>query len=98
MQGYMETLALHFDFSDHPPPEDADLSQFRRKLSRSLEQALRTSGTGRWRGGRYARGVATLFIEASDRQGALERVHEVLAAGGLTANITVTGSGSDRLP
>ena len=94
----METLALHFDFAGHPPIGDADLSQFRRKLSRSLEQALRTSGTGRWRGGRYARGVVTLFIEASDRQGALDRVHEVLAAGGLTARITVTGSGRDRLP
>ena len=94
----METLALHVDFSEHPPPGDADLSRFRQKLSRNLEQALRASGTGRWRGGRYSRGVVTLFIETTDRQIALDRAQAVLAASGLTARITIAGSGAGRLP
>jgi hypothetical protein len=94
----METLALHVDMSKHPPSGDMDLSQFRRELSRSLDKALRHSGTGRWRGGRYARGVVTLFIETTDRQIVLERAHAVLAASGLSARITVADSGDGRLP
>lgn len=93
----MEMLALNVDFCDHPPSGNADLSQFRRELSRSLEQALRSSGTGRWRGGRYARGVVTLFIETTDRHIALDRAHAVLATSGLTARVTIAGNGPDRL-
>lgn len=94
----METLALHVDMSKHPPSGDTDLSQFRRELSCSLDEALRHSGTGRWRGGRYARGVVTLFIETTNRQIVLERAHAVLAASGLSARITVAGGGDHRLP
>lgn len=85
----METLALHFDFSDNPPRDDPDLSRFRQNLSRDLQRALQASGSGRWRGGRYAHGVVTIFIEAPDPQFALEQVHNVLAASGLRTRMTI---------
>ena len=87
----METLILHFDFSKDPQPEDPDMSRFRYDLSRSLETALKASGSGRWRGGRYARGVVTLFIEVSDAQLAIGQVHAVLAARGLADRLTIGG-------
>jgi hypothetical protein len=87
----MQTVALHFDFSKDPPPDDPDLSRFRQDLSRSLETALKASGSGRWRGGRYARGVVTLFIEAPDVQLAIGQVHAVLASRGWADWMTVGG-------
>ena len=89
----MQTLALHFDFSKDPPPGDPDMSRFRQDLSRSLETALKRAGAGRWRGGRYARGVVTLFIEVPDAQMAMGQVQAVLAARGLADKLTI-GSGS----
>jgi hypothetical protein len=86
----MKTLALHFDFSSHPLPGDPDMSRFRHDLSRRLETALNASGNGRWRGGRYARGVVTIFLEVSDPRSALEQVRSVLAPSGLLENLTVT--------
>ena len=88
----METLALHFDFSKDPPTDDPGMSRFRQELSRSLEAALKRSGTGRWRGGRYARGVVTLFIEVPDAQLAMGQLHTVLASHGLADKLTI-GSG-----
>ncbi len=90
----METLALHFDFSKNPPPGDPDMSRFRHDLSRSLETALKTSGgAGRWRGGRYARGVVTIFLEVPDAQCALNQVRSVLDSRGLSGRMTFGGSG-----
>jgi hypothetical protein len=88
----MQTLALHFDFSKGPPPDDPDMSRFRQELSSSLEAVLKRSGAGRWRGGRYARGVVTLFIEVPDAQLAVGQVHKVLASRGLADKLTI-GSG-----
>ena len=85
----MQTLALHFDFSTDPPPDDPGMSRFRRDLSRCLEAVLRRSGTGRWRGGRYARGVVTLFIEVPDAQSAMGQVNQVLASRGLADKLTI---------
>lgn len=90
----MEMLALHFDFSKDPQPGDPDMSRFRYDLSRILETALKTSGDGRWRGGRYSRGKVTLFIEVPDARNALHQVHAVLASRGLTGRMTV-GTGID---
>jgi hypothetical protein len=87
----MQTLALHFDFSKDPLPDDPDMSRFRHDLSRSLEAALKTSGSGRWRGGRYARGVVTIFIEVPDAQLAIGRVQAVLASRGLVDRLTIGG-------
>lgn len=87
----METLALHFDFSAHPPlPGDRDMTRFRHDLSRCLEAALNATGTGRWRGGRYARGVVTIFLEVPDPPSAIEQVRSVLAPRGLLEKLTVT--------
>ena len=85
----METLTLNFDFSEDPLPDDPDMSRFRYHLSRSLEAALKTSGCGRWRGGRYARGVVTIFIEVPDAQLAIVQVRAVLAARGLADRLTI---------
>lgn len=85
----MEILTLHFYFSDNPPPDDPDMFRFRQKLSHGLERALQASESGRWRGGRYARGVVTLYIEAPDPQFALIQVRNVLAASGLTTRMTI---------
>jgi hypothetical protein len=87
----MQTLALHFDFSTDPPADDPDMSRFRHDLSRTLEKALKESGSGRWRGGRYARGVVTIFIEVSDIQSAIGQVHAVLASRGLADRLTIGG-------
>lgn len=89
----MESLTLHFDFSKNPPADDPDMSRFRHDLSRSLERALKASGTGRWQGGRYARGVVTIFIEVPDVQLAIGQVHAVLASRGLADRLTI-GRGS----
>lgn len=89
----METLALHFDFSTDPPPDDPDLSRFRHDLSRSLETALKASGAGRWRGGRYARGVVTLFMEVPDAPSALTHVHAVVDSTGLADRMTIGNGG-----
>jgi hypothetical protein len=89
----MQTLALHFDFSKDPPADDPGMSRFRQDLSRTLEAALKRSGDARWRGGRYARGVVTLFIEVSDAHLAIGQVHAVLASRGLIDRLTI-GSGS----
>ena len=93
----METLSLHFDFSKDPQPDDPDMSRFRYDLSRSLETALKASGAGRWRGGRYCRGVVTLFIEVPDAGRAMRQVHAVLVSKGLTSRMTIgRGSGMPR--
>ena len=89
----METLALHFDLTDAAHPGDPDMSRFRQDLSRSLEKALKASGSGRWRGGRYARGVVTIFIEVPDPKAAMDHVRSVLDASGLTARMTTGGRG-----
>ena len=88
----METLALHFDFTKDPLPDDPDMTGFRQELSRSLEKALTDVGAGRWRGGRYARGVVTLFIEVPDARSAMIRVRQVLDSRGLANRMTI-GSG-----
>jgi hypothetical protein len=88
----MQTVALHFDFSKDPLPDDPDMSRFRQDLSRSLETALKATGAGRWRGGRYARGVVTLFIEVPDVQLAIGQVHAVLASRGLADRMTIGDS------
>ena len=87
----MQTLALPFDFSKDPPPDDPDMSRFRHELSRTLETTLKASGAGRWRGGRYARGVVTLFIEVPDAQLAIGAVHTALAIRGLAGRLTIDG-------
>ncbi len=87
----MQTLTLHFDFSTDPPPDDPDMSRFRHDLSRSLETVLKASGSGRWRGGRYARGVVTIFIEVPDAQLAIGQVHAMLASRGLADRLTIGG-------
>ena len=87
----METLILHFDFSKDPQPDDPDMSRFRYDLSRSLETTLKASGAGRWRGGRYARGVVTLFIEVSNAQLAMGQLHPLLAARGLADRLSIGG-------
>lgn len=84
----MQTLALHFDYSQQPP-DDPDMSQFRRDLSRSLETVLKASGSGRWRGGRYARGVVTLFLEVADTPSVMDQIRATLSARGLKARMTV---------
>jgi hypothetical protein len=89
----MQTLALHFDFSTNPPSDDPDMSRFRHDLSRSLEKALKRSGSGRWRGGRYARGMVTIFIEVPDVQLAIGQVHTVLASSDLADRLTIEGGG-----
>jgi hypothetical protein len=89
----MQTLALHFDFSTDPPSDDPDMSRFRHDLSRSLKAALKAWGSGRWRGGRYARGVVTIFIEVSDAQLAMGRLHAMLASRGLADRLTIGGGG-----
>jgi hypothetical protein len=85
----MKTLALHFDFSTNPSPGDPDMSLFRHDLSRSLETVLKASGGGRWRGGRYARGVVTIFLEVPDPRSAMDQVRAVLAPRGLLDRLTV---------
>jgi hypothetical protein len=88
----MQTLALHFDFSEDPPADDPGMSRFRQDLSRSLETVLKRSGAGRWRGGRYARGVVTLFIEVPDAHLAIGQVHAVLALHGLADRLTISAN------
>ena len=85
----METLTLHFDFSKDRCNGDPDMSRFRQELSISLEKALGDRRNGRWRGGRYARGVVTLFLEVPDARAALKRIGDVLDARGLTRRLTV---------
>lgn len=85
----MRTLALHFDFGGQPPPDDPDMSRFRRDLSRRLEAVLKASGSGRWRGGRYARGVVTIFLEVADTPSVMEQVQTALSSRGLTARMVV---------
>lgn len=86
----MKPLALHFDFSTDPSPGDPDMSLFRHDLSRSLETVLKASGGGRWRGGRYARGVVTIFLEVPDLRLAMDQMRAVLAPRGLLDRLTVT--------
>jgi hypothetical protein len=92
----METLTLHFDFSKDRCTGDPDMSRFRHELSISLEKALGDRKNGRWRGGRYARGVVTLFLEVPDARAALERIAHVLDARGLTRRLTIGHGSSDH--
>ena len=85
----MQTLALHFDFSKDPPADDPDLSHFRLELSRRLEAAMKTTGPGRWRGGRYVRGIVTLFFQVPDIQKALKQVHSVITATALADRMAI---------
>jgi hypothetical protein len=91
MDSTMPTLALHFDFSTDPLPGDPDMSRFRYELSRSLEVALKPSGSGRWRGGRYARGVVTLFIDVHDAPSAIGEIQAIMASRGLADRLTIGG-------
>lgn len=85
----MRTLALHFEFSE-APPDDPDMSRFRRRLYRTLESALQATGSGRWRGGRYARGKVTIFLEMTDpTPSVMAQVRTVLRAHGLRADMTL---------
>ena len=92
----METLTLHFDFSKDRCAGDPDMSRFRHELSISLEKALGDRKNGRWRGGRYARGVVTLFLEVHDARAALKRIGDVLDAKGLTHRLTIGHGSLDR--
>ena len=92
----METLTLHFDFSKEGRTADPDMSRFRQELSISLEKALGDRKNGRWRGGRYARGVVTIFLEVPDARTALKRIGDVLDARGLTRRLTVGCDSSDH--
>jgi len=92
----METLTLHFDFSKDRHTGDPDMSRFRQELSISLEKALGDRKNGRWRGGRYARGVVTLFLEVPDARAALKRIGDVLDARGLTRRLTVERGSFNR--
>jgi len=85
----MQPLALHFDFSRDPLPGDPDMSRFRHDLAASLEKALGGSKNGRWRGGRYARGVVTIFLEVPDVPAAMRRIGDVLAQKGLADRLTI---------
>jgi len=85
----MQTLALHFDFSEHPLPGDPDMSGFRHDLALSLEKVLGRTGTGRWRGGRYARGVVTIFLEVPDVPAAMQQIGGLLASKGLADRVTI---------
>ena len=86
----MQALTLHFDFTDAPLPDDPDMFRFRRTLSRILGAALAASGGGRWHGGRYARGVVTIFLAVPDRPAALAQVRAVLASRGLLERMTAS--------
>jgi hypothetical protein len=56
-----------------------------------LEKVLHASGSARWRGGRFACGVVTIFIEVNDPQAVLPHVRSLLATGNLRrAKITVS--------
>ena len=92
----MQTLALHFDFSGEPQAPNIDMSCFRHDLAIRLERALQTSGGGRWKGGRYARGVVTIFLEVPDATSALQRISVLLADQGLTDRLTVSTDGPHR--
>ena len=85
----MKPLTLHFDFSSTPLPDDPDGSHFRYRLSRDLQRILNTTGAGRWRGGRYARGWVTIFLEVHDRQTALEQLRTVIDETGALDRLTV---------
>ena len=85
----MQPLTLHFDFAAAPLAGDPDGSRLRYELSRSLDRALSATGCGRWRGGRYARGRVTLFLEVRDRAAALAQVRTILAAKGILDHMTV---------
>ena len=89
----MQALALHFDFSRHPLPGDPDMARFRHDLAVSLEKVLRGSGNGRWRGGRYARGVVTIFLEVPDVPAAMQQINVLLARKGLTDRLTIGTDG-----
>jgi len=71
------------------------MNRFRHELSISLEKALRDRKNGCWRGGRYARGVVTLFLDVPDARVAMERIGHVLEARGLTRRLTI-GHGSSH--
>ncbi len=89
----MPALTLHFDFSRHPLDGDPDMSGFRHELAVGLESVLRRSGNGRWRGGRYSRGVVTIFLEVADVATAMRGIDALLAEKGLLDRLTVrTGS------
>ena len=92
----MQTLALHFDFSQHPLPGDPDMSRFRHDLAVSLEKALRGSKKGRWRGGRYARGVVTIFLEVHDVTAAMQQIGDLLARKGVADRVTIGTGGPNR--
>ena len=65
------------------------MSQFRHDLAMSLEEVLRGSQNGRWLGGRYARGVVTIFLEVPDKHSAMQRIEGLLAQKGLAKRLTV---------
>ena len=89
----MQPLALHFDFSRQPLPGDPDMARFRHDLAVSLEKVLKGSANGRWRGGRYARGVVTIFLEVNDADAAIRQIGDLLAGEGLTDRLTI-GTGA----
>jgi len=92
----MQPLALHFDFSQHPLPGDPDMSRFRHDLAVHLEKALGGPENGRWRGGRYARGVVTIFLEVPDVPCAMRRINDLLARKGLADRLTIGTGGPHR--
>ena len=92
----MRTLALHFDIGGQPPPDDPDMSRFRRDLYRSLEIALASTGSGRWRGGRYARGVVTIFLEVRDVNVAMQQIEDLLVRKGVADRLTIGTGGPHR--
>ena len=90
----MQPLALHFDFSQQPLPGDPDMSRFRHDLAVNLEKALGGPENGRWRGGRYARGVVTIFLEVPDIPFAMQRINDLLVRKGLADRLTI-GTGGE---
>ena len=92
----MQPLALHFDFSQHPLPGDPDMSRFRHDLAVNLQKALGGPENGRWRGGRYARRVVTIFLEVSDLPSAMRRINGLLTGKGLADRLTIDTGGAHR--
>ena len=92
----MQALTLHFDFSRHPLPGDPDMSRFRHDLAISLEKALRGAKNGRWRGGRCACGLVTIFLEVHDVNAAMQQIGDLLARKGLADRLTIGTDGPHR--
>jgi len=87
----MEILSLHFRLTDDPPAEDPDRSQFRQRLYRRLEAVLTASGSGRWRGSRYAHGEVIVFLAVSDTREAMDQIRAVLKPHGLNDHLADCG-------